>query len=103
MLVLRGAARRVQRQALARAARPFRPGVTVPRSRARALEGAPGEASGAVRERVAAARERSRDDAPRRSEAATALLGRAVERLPLSGRGRARVARVAQTVALLAG
>ncbi|MEX2645682.1 MAG: hypothetical protein WD249_05420, partial [Gaiellaceae bacterium] len=31
------------------------------------------------------------------------LLGRAVDRLPLSGRGRARVARVARTVAALAG
>jgi magnesium chelatase family protein len=31
------------------------------------------------------------------------LLDRAVERLPLSGRGRARVARVATTVAALAG
>ena len=31
------------------------------------------------------------------------LLARAVERLPLSGRGRARVARVAQTAAALAG
>ena len=35
--------------------------------------------------------------------AADELLGRAVERLPLSGRGRARVARVARTVAALAG
>jgi magnesium chelatase family protein len=31
------------------------------------------------------------------------LLTRAVERLPLSGRGRARVARVAETVAALGG
>jgi magnesium chelatase family protein len=31
------------------------------------------------------------------------LLSRAVERLPLSARGRARVARVARTIALLAG
>jgi len=30
------------------------------------------------------------------------LLGQAVERLPLSGRGRARVARVARTIAALA-
>jgi magnesium chelatase family protein len=35
--------------------------------------------------------------------AATELLARAVERVPLSGRGRARVARVARTVAVLAG
>ena len=33
----------------------------------------------------------------------SALLDRAVERVPLSGRGRARVARVARTVAALAG
>ena len=31
------------------------------------------------------------------------LLTRAVERLPLSGRGRARVARVSQTIAAVAG
>jgi magnesium chelatase family protein len=31
------------------------------------------------------------------------LLGRAVEQLPLSGRGRARVAKVARTIAALAG
>jgi len=31
------------------------------------------------------------------------LLSRAVERLPLSGRGRARVARVGRTIAALAG
>jgi magnesium chelatase family protein len=31
------------------------------------------------------------------------LLDRAVERLPLSGRGRARVAGVSQTIAALAG
>jgi magnesium chelatase family protein len=40
---------------------------------------------------------------PRRTAPADELLTRAVERLPLSGRGRARVARVAQTVAALAG
>jgi magnesium chelatase family protein len=34
---------------------------------------------------------------------AASLLDRAVERLPLSGRGRARVARVARTIAALAG
>jgi magnesium chelatase family protein len=38
----------------------------------------------------------------RRSQAANELLSRAVERLPLSARGRARVARVARTIALLA-
>ena len=37
-----------------------------------------------------------------RSDAADELLTRAVDRLPLSGRGRARVARVAATIAALA-
>jgi magnesium chelatase family protein len=37
-----------------------------------------------------------------RSNEANELLTRAVERLPLSARGRARVARVARTAALLA-
>jgi magnesium chelatase family protein len=40
---------------------------------------------------------------PTRDERADALLTRAVEQLPLSGRGRARVARVAATIAALAG
>jgi magnesium chelatase family protein len=38
-----------------------------------------------------------------RVTAASELLDRAVDRLALSGRGRARVARVARTVAALAG
>jgi magnesium chelatase family protein len=37
------------------------------------------------------------------SRAAQELLSRAVDRLPLSGRGRARVARVAVSIAALAG
>jgi magnesium chelatase family protein len=77
--------------------------VTVPRPRARELETGPGEPSDAVRERVAAARERARGQPLRRSQAANELLSRAVERLPLSARGRARIARVARTVAQLAG
>ena len=40
---------------------------------------------------------------PERVPAASELLDRAVERLPLSGRGRARVARVSRTIAALAG
>jgi magnesium chelatase family protein len=40
---------------------------------------------------------------PERTSEADKLLARAVERLPLSGRGRARVARVARTIAALAG
>src|SRR5687768_14792129 len=77
--------------------------VTVPRPRATELAGGAGEASEAVRARVASAQRRLRARAPQRSEAASELLDRAVERLPLSGRGRARVARVARTAAALAG
>jgi magnesium chelatase family protein len=39
----------------------------------------------------------------RRSRGADELLSRAVDRLPLSARGRARVGRVARTVGALAG
>ena len=76
--------------------------VTVPRPRARELEGGAGESSEAVRRRVEAARQRARGSPLRRSGDANELLSRAVERLPLSARGRARVARVARTAALLA-
>ncbi len=77
--------------------------VTVPRPRAEELAAGPSEGSPAVRARVCAAREQLRTQAPRRTAAADELLSRAVERLPLSGRGRARVARVARTAAALAG
>jgi magnesium chelatase family protein len=60
--------------------------VAVPRPKAAELAAPPGERSAAVRARVAAG---------------TALLRR--ERLALSGRGRARVARVSRTIAALAG
>jgi magnesium chelatase family protein len=76
--------------------------VTVPPARGVELAAGPSEASAPVRERVCAARERLRAAVPRRTEEADELLTRAVERLPLSGRGRARVARVAQTIAALA-
>jgi magnesium chelatase family protein len=76
--------------------------VTVPRPRAVELAGAAAESSEAVRGRVVSARERLRAGPLRRTEAADALLTRAVERLPLSGRGRSRVARVAVTIAALA-
>jgi magnesium chelatase family protein len=76
--------------------------LTVPRPRAPDLAGAPGEASAPVRERVLGARRRLREHIPVRNEAADELLTRAVDRLPLSGRGRARVARVAATIAALA-
>ncbi len=77
--------------------------VTMPRPRAVELQAGPSEASKPVRARVTAARDRLREAPPPRTAAADELLTRAVERLPLSGRGRARVARVAQTVAALAG
>ena len=77
--------------------------VTVPRARAEELAAPPGEPSEPVRARVSAARERLAAASPRRTPQADELLSRAVERLPLSGRGRARVARVARTAAALAG
>ena len=76
--------------------------VAVPRPRAVELSGREGEESRPVRARVVAARERIRAGPLSRSPGATELLDRAVERLPLSGRGRARVARVAKTIAALA-
>ncbi len=74
--------------------------VKVPRSRAHELAASSAEGSEAVRERVVAARGRAPGA---RTAEADELLSRAVERLPLSGRGRARVARVARTIAALAG
>jgi len=75
----------------------------MPRPRADELAAGPAEASAAVRDRVTAAADRLARVAPRRTTASSELLDRAVDRLPLSGRGRARVARVARTVAALAG
>jgi magnesium chelatase family protein len=77
--------------------------VTVPRPRADELAAGPSEPSAAVAERVDAGRELLAVHAPRRTSEADELLACAVERLPLSGRGRARVARVARTAAALAG
>jgi magnesium chelatase family protein len=76
--------------------------VSLPRPRAIELAGAPSEASGAVRARVIAGRAVLAAE-PELTADAEKLLARAVERLPLSGRGRARVARVARTIASLAG
>ena len=73
----------------------------VPRPRASELSGSPGSGSAQVRERVVAAQARIRAGPINRTDGASALLDRAVERLPLSGRGRARVARVARTVAAM--
>jgi len=73
--------------------------VTLPRSRSHELAAGPGETSTLVAARV----ERARLWPPaRRTPEADALLSRAVDRVPLSGRGRARVARVARTIAALA-
>jgi magnesium chelatase family protein len=77
--------------------------VAMPRPRAVELAAPPGEGSDPVRGRVVAARERLRTSPPRRTSEASELLSSAVERLPLSGRGRVRIARVARTVAALAG
>ncbi len=77
--------------------------VAMPRPRAAELAAPPGEASLPVRERVLRARSLLAAAAPRRTDEASELLSSAVDRLPLSGRGRTRVARVARTVAALAG
>jgi magnesium chelatase family protein len=77
--------------------------VAMPRPRAAELAAPRAEASSAVRERVRDARSRLQASPPRRTDAASELLSSAVDRLPLSGRGRARVARVARTIAALAG
>ncbi len=77
--------------------------VVVPRSRAHELAAAPGEGSEDVRRRVLEARGRLGEHRPERTREADELLDRAVERIPLSGRGRVRVARVARTAAALAG
>ena len=76
--------------------------VAMPRPRATELAAGPSEPTAPVAERVAAALESRESPAPRRTGDADALLSRAVERLPLSGRGRARVARVSCTIARLA-
>lgn len=75
--------------------------VTVPRPRGTELAGAAAEPSATVRARVEAGRGRLLGEPPRRTAEADELLTQAVERLPLSGRGRARVARVARTIAAL--
>ncbi len=76
--------------------------VTVPRPRGVDLQGAAGEGSEVVRSRVVGARTRLAGSLPRRAPAADELLTRAVDRLHLSGRGRAKVASVARTIAALA-
>jgi magnesium chelatase family protein len=77
--------------------------VALPRPRAIELAAPPGEKSAKVRRRVVAAREGLRAATPELDAASDELLARAVDRLPLSGRGRSRVMRVARTIAALAG
>src|SRR5690242_20746484 len=72
--------------------------LTVPRPRGRELAGPQGERSSAVRARVLGARVRLREALPVCTGPADELLERAVEQLPLSGRGHARVARIAATI-----
>ena len=77
--------------------------LALPRPRASELEAAPSESSAAVQSRVVRARDRLAVRAPSLSPRAEEVLHRAVERLPLSGRGRARMVRVAGTIAACAG
>jgi magnesium chelatase family protein len=77
--------------------------VAMPRPRGAELAAREAEPSAPVAERVGCARELLAGTPLQRAPDADALLARAVDRLPLSGRGRARVARVARTIAALAG
>jgi len=77
--------------------------LALPRPRAAELGAAPSEKSADVRARVVSAREQVRATPGRFAPRADVLLERAVERLPLSGRGRARIVRVARTIAACAG
>src|SRR3954447_5818458 len=75
--------------------------LAMPRVRGEELAAAPAERSAAVAGRVATARERLATKPPSRDVEADALLRRAADRLHLSGRGYARVGRVARTIAAL--
>jgi magnesium chelatase family protein len=77
--------------------------LALPRPRAAELGAAPAEASADARTRVVAARDVLAARVSPFSAAAEELLDRAVERVPLSARGRARVIRVARTIAACAG
>ena len=76
--------------------------LAMPRVRGEELAAASGEGSAAVAGRVQPARERLAAQPPSRDREADALLRRAADRLHLSGRGYARVGRVARTIAALA-
>ena len=75
--------------------------LAMPRVRGDELAAAPGEGSAVVAGRVGTARERLATKPPTRDGEADALLRRAADRLHLSGRGYARVGRVARTIAAL--
>jgi magnesium chelatase family protein len=77
--------------------------LAMPRVHGEELSAGASEGSAAVRERVASARGRLAEKPPARGREADALLRRAADRLHLSGRGYARVGRVARTIAALAG
>jgi magnesium chelatase family protein len=77
--------------------------VAMPRPQAAELAAGPSERSECVRARVVEGAQKLAARPPRRTGAASELLDRAVDRLPLTGRGRARVARVARTIAALSG
>jgi magnesium chelatase family protein len=76
--------------------------VAMPRVRGEELAAEPGEASASICRRVTRARERLEAKPPARDPEAAELLRRAADRLHLSGRGYARVGRVARTIAALA-
>ena len=76
--------------------------LTMPRARAREVDGRLGEESASVAARVLAAAERLGESRPKATPAARDLLARAVDSLGLSARGHARVGRVAGTIAALA-
>lgn len=76
--------------------------VAMPRVRGEELAAAPGEPSAPVAVRVEAARGRLAVQPASRDADADELLRRAADRLHLSGRGYARVGRVARTIAALA-
>jgi len=77
--------------------------LALPRPRAAELAAAASEPSAVVRARVISARDRLDAAAGPFVPRAEELLDRAVECMPLSGRGRARVVRVARTIAACAG
>jgi magnesium chelatase family protein len=76
--------------------------LAMPRVRGAELAAAPSEGSAVVAGRVATACRRLGAKPPSRNPEADALLRRAADRLHLSGRGYARVGRVARTIAALA-